>query len=119
MQVINIVNKERSKAGLQPLQMNESLMRSSRHRAKELKDKFSHTRPDGSSCFTVIEESVSYGAAGENIAAGQSDTESVMNSWMNSEGHRSNILSEKYTDIGVGCYEDENKLYWVQLFIGR
>lgn len=119
-EVIELVNRERSKVGLSSLQMNESLMKSCDVRAKEIEIVFSHDRPDGSACFTAIDRAqVSYRTAGENIAYGQRSAETVMNSWMNSEGHRKNILSETFTHIGVGCYESGNTLYWVQLFIGQ
>ena len=113
-QVVEIVNNERAKRSLAPLLIDESLMKSCDIRAKETVTKFSHERPDGTSCYTVIE--ISYSAAGENIAYGQESAEAVMSAWMNSEGHRNNILSEIYTHIGVGCYESGNNLYWVQLF---
>ena len=113
-QVVKIINDERAKLKLTPLQIDESLMKSCDIRAKEIVTKFSHERPDGTSCFTTIE--IQYRAAGENIAAGQENAEDVMKSWMNSEGHRNNILGKSFTHIGVGCYEHNNKLYWVQLF---
>ena len=116
-QVVDIVNSERAKLKLAPLQIDESLMESCEVRAKETATKFSHVRPDGTSCFTAIK--ISYSAAAENIAYGQKNAEAVMNSWMNSEGHRNNILGSKYTHIGVGCYEKNNVLYWVQLFIQK
>ncbi len=88
-------------------------------RAKELEALFSHTRPDGSSCFTVLGEyGISYSGAGENIAAGQRSPEEVMNSWMNSQGHRENIMQDSYEKIGVGHYQGQDGTqYWVQLFI--
>ena len=116
-QVVEIVNNERAKLKLAPLQINESLMSSCDIRAKEIVTKFSHDRPDGMSCFTAIK--IQYSAAGENIAKGQNNAEAVMNSWMNSEGHRKNILSENYTHIGVGCFESNKTLHWVQLFIRK
>lgn len=119
-EVIELVNRERSKVGLNRLQINESLMESCDVRAKEIVTSFSHTRPNGTSCFTTIDkERAAYKSAGENIAYGQKSAEAVMEAWMNSEGHRNNILSEKYTHIGVGCYESGNTLYWVQLFISQ
>ena len=117
IQVVEIVNAEREKQNLTPLVIDESLMKSCDIRAKELVNNFSHTRPGGSSCFTSIE--TSYNAAGENIAYGQKNAQVVMTGWMNSEGHRKNILSDEYTHIGVGCYEKDNILYWVQLFIRK
>ena len=119
-EVVELVNRERSKAGLNRLQINESLMESCDVRAKEIVASFSHTRPNGTSCFTTIDgNQVRYRTAGENIAYGQRDAQAVMEAWMKSEGHRNNILSEGYTHIGVGCYESGNTLYWVQLFIGQ
>ena len=116
-QVVEIVNAERKKQNLTPLSIDESLMKSCDVRVKELVEKFSHTRPDGSTCYTSIE--IDYNAAAENIAYGQNSAQAVMTGWMNSEGHRNNILSDKYTHIGVGCYENDNRLYWVQLFIRK
>ena len=117
MQVVEIVNREREKQKLAPLEIDESLMKSCDTRAKEIATKYSHTRPDETSCFTVIE--TPYRAAGENIAYGQKDAKTVMDGWMNSKGHRENILSADYTHIGVGCYERNKQLYWVQLFIQK
>ena len=78
---------------------------------------FSHTRPNGASCFTALTEAgVSYARAGENIAYGQSTPEAVVQSWMNSSGHRANILSSSFTSIGVGCTVVNGTAYWAQLF---
>lgn len=87
-------------------------------RSKEIVNTFSHTRPDGTQFYTAIkEQGFSYKGCGENIAWGQKTPDEVMNAWMNSSGHRSNILNSKYTKIGVGVYEAENgRLYWTQLF---
>lgn len=118
-QVVTLVNKERAKAGVNKLEMDATLQKAAAKRAKELKALFSHSRPDGSLCFTVLDEyNISNMAAGENIAMGQTTPESVMNSWMNSPGHKANILSGNFTKIGVGCYQYNGILYWVQLFIG-
>lgn len=79
--------------------------------------KFSHTRPDGSDCFTAVNGE--YGMMGENIAAGQPTPEAVMIDWMNSQGHRENILTPEYNVIGISCYLDETSEYgfhWVQMF---
>ena len=118
-EVIRLVNQERAKEGLSALSGDSKLTRAAEIRAKELVTKFSHTRPDGESCFTVLEE-VSlkdYKHVGENIAYGQKTPEKVMNSWMNSSGHRKNILTANFKKIGVGCYQDSSgTLYWVQLF---
>ena len=117
-QVVALVNEERAAAGLNPLTINESAMSAALVRAKEIRQSFSHTRPNGSSFSTALkEQGVSYRGSGENIAYGQRSPEAVMKAWMNSSGHRANILNEKFTSIGVGCYEQNGVLYWTQLFI--
>ena len=87
-------------------------------RAKETEVSFSHTRPNGSSFSSALkEQGVSYQGAGENIAWGQKSPEAVMQGWMNSDGHRANILNEKFTKIGVGYYQNsQGTNYWTQLF---
>lgn len=118
-QVVKLVNEERVKAGLSELTIDTQVEAAALTRAKEIKQSFSHTRPDGSSFSTALkEQGVSYKGSGENIAWGQKSPEEVMKGWMNSEGHRANILNSKYTKIGVGHYQDENgRNYWTQLFI--
>ncbi|MBQ7067122.1 MAG: hypothetical protein IJN92_09925 [Lachnospiraceae bacterium] len=118
-QVVKLVNEERVKAGLKELTIDTQVETAALVRAKEIKQSFSHTRPNGSSFSTVLkEQGVKYKGSGENIAWGQKTPEEVMKGWMNSEGHRANILNAKYTKIGVGNYQDENgRNYWVQLFI--
>lgn len=113
-EVLNIVNKERKAKGLNGLNMDKYLLDSAMIRASELVLNFDHTRPNGTSCFTAINKSFSY--MGENIAAGQSTSEYVMQSWMNSPGHKANILNTNFTSIGIGCVKYGNVLYWVQLF---
>lgn len=115
--MLSIINSERAKHGLSPLSWDNSLAKSAEIRANELLINFSHTRPDDSSPFTVIQGS--YGYVGENIAAGQRNNTEVMNSWMASPGHRSNILSSNFKKVGVAlCYDPNSsyKYYWVQLF---
>lgn len=112
--VIALVNKEREAAGLDPLEKSDSLCSSAEIRAAELGTKFSHTRPDNTSCFTAID--ISYRTCGENIAMGQRTPDEVMNSWMGSSGHKANILGSKYTKIGVAY--DESNGGWVQIFTG-
>ena len=87
-------------------------------RAKEIETSFSHTRPNGSSFSTVLTENgITFRGSGENIAWGQRTPEEVMNGWMNSEGHRANILNPKFKKIGVGFYQNaEGRNYWTQLF---
>lgn len=120
-QVLGIVNARRAEAGLEPLTMNYTLVSAAKVRASEIVQSFSHTRPNGSSCFTAWDEAgVGYSGAGENIAAGQWSAESAMNAWMNSEGHRANILNGSFTQIGIACYYDPDSpygYYWVQCFI--
>ncbi len=120
-QVLSIVNARRAEAGLAPLSMNYTLVSAAKVRAGEITQSFSHTRPNGSSCFTAFNEAgVGYSGAGENIAAGQWTPDGVMNSWMNSEGHRANIMNGDFTQIGIACYYDPNSpygYYWVQCFI--
>lgn len=118
MQVLSLVNSERAKYGLRALTYDAHLSRAADIRAVEIKSLFSHTRPDGRSCFTALDEvGYSYRKAGENIAYGQESAEEVMNAWMNSEGHRANILGD-YTFIGIGVYEKGGVIYWSQFFAG-
>ena len=115
--MLNIINAERTKQGLPSLKWDNSLATGAKIRAKELLISFSHNRPDGRDPFTVIQGS--YSNAGENIAAGQKSNSEVMNSWMNSAGHRANILSSNYTKVGAAMvYDSESPFgyYWVQLF---
>lgn len=117
-QVAKLVNEERAKAGLPALTMDADITAAANVRAKEIKQQFSHTRPNGSSFSTVLkEQGVAFRGSGENIAWGQKSPEQVMNSWMNSEGHRANILNKNFKNIGVGYYQDEKGVnHWVQLF---
>lgn len=118
-QVLRLVNNERAKYGLAPLSIDDGAVQVAHLRAKEIVQNFSHTRPDGSSCFTAAKEfGVSFRTAGENIAYGYPTPEQVVNGWMNSEGHRKNILSASFSKIGIGCYESRGVLYWSQFFIG-
>lgn len=113
------VNAERARAGKNALTMNAGLCNCASIRAKEIATYFSHTRPNGTSCFTVLGEvGVNYTACGENLAKGQTSVTDVMNSWMNSSGHRENILSSKhdYNSFGCACYTVGGVNYWVQEF---
>ena len=117
--VIELVNQERTSRGLQPLLKHDGLMVAAAARARELSQRYSHTRPDGSECFTILWHlGIDYAYAGENIAMGQRTPEIVMNDWMNSSGHRANILNENYDCIGVGYTMVDGHPYWVQLFTG-
>jgi uncharacterized protein YkwD len=116
-QVLKIVNQERAKAGLNGLTMSKSLVAPANKRAMEIKDKFSHTRPNGSAWSTVLKEyNVSVQTSGENIAYGYNTPEAVMDGWMNSSGHRANILGANYKNIGIGVYEVNGTVYCTQLF---
>ncbi len=116
--VASLVNAARRDAGLSELELDADLCAAAQVRAQEIAQSFSHTRPDGSSCFTILEEfGISYRAAGENIAMGQRTPEEVMDGWMNSSGHRANILNGTFTSIGVGYYVDgAGAAHWVQIF---
>lgn len=116
-QVVKLVNEERAKQGLSALTIKEDVTSAALVRAKEIQSSFSHTRPDGSQFSTALtQQNVSFRGAGENIAWGQKTPEEVMKAWMNSDGHRANILNKNFTSIGVG-YENNNGVgYWVQLF---
>ena len=111
--VVDLVNEARAAQGLSPLVLDSALTACADIRAVEIGTSFSHTRPDGRSCFTVLSDNgYSYRKAGENIASGYRSPESVVNGWLNSPGHRANILSAEFGRIGVGI--DGND--WVQLF---
>lgn len=116
-QVAVLVNKERSAYGLQPVKVSPILSKAANIRAGELKDNFSHTRPNGTSCYTAMSElGIQYRAAAENIAYGQKNPAIVMNAWMNSSGHRANILNAKMEYIGVGIFYQNGVYYWSQFF---
>ena len=118
-EVLRLVNEARAQEGLAKLTLSDKLVEAAQIRAEELPEQFSHTRPDGASCFTVLSEvGARYMATGENIAAGQRTPADVMDSWMNSTGHRANILSENYSQLGVGVCKASGGygIYWVQLF---
>lgn len=116
-QVVALVNAERAKQGLSALTIDTKVQQAALVRAKESAQSFSHTRPNGSSFSTALTEAgVSYRTAGENIAYGQSTPQQVMNAWMNSSGHRANILNANYTTIGVGYTVINGTAYWAQLF---
>ena len=118
-QVVALVNAERAKVGLPALTVNTTLNKLATMKSQDMHDKnyFDHDSPTYGSAFDVMKANgVSYKLAGENIAKGQKTPEAVMNSWMNSEGHKANILNSKFTQIGVGYVEDGN--YWTQMFIG-
>ncbi|MFB3162002.1 SafA/ExsA family spore coat assembly protein [Neobacillus sp. 179-J 1A1 HS] len=122
-QVVQLTNQERAKNGLGPLTQDWELSRVARYKSVDMRDYnyFSHTSPTYGSPFTMMKNfGLSYRAAAENIAAGQSTAQEVVNSWMNSSGHRANILSTKYKYIGVGYAKGgSQRHYWTQMFIGK
>ena len=117
-QIVKLVNAERAKEGLPAVQLDAQITAAANIRAREIVQQFAHTRPNGSSFYTVLKENgISYMGCGENIAYGQRTAEEVMNGWMNSSGHRANIMNKNYKNIGVGYYQDARGVkYWVQLF---
>jgi len=120
-EVARLVNVERAKNGLPALTMNWELSRVARYKSQDMVNKnyFSHTSPTYGSPFKMMESyGIKFTSAGENIAYGQRTPTEVMNGWMNSPGHRANILSPSYTQIGVGLAKTSNGVcYWTQMFI--
>lgn len=118
--VIAIINQERAVNGLGAVAYDASLDAVAQVRAQEIFTSFSHTRPDGRSCFSSLDDSgIVYSAAGENIAAGYSSAAEVMQGWMNSAGHRANILNGSFGKVGIGLFVvpgDAYSYYWVQIF---
>ncbi|TKH41716.1 serine protease [Paenibacillus terrae] len=114
-EVVKLVNNERSQKGLSPLASNSKLTEVALAKAKDMSTNnyFSHTSPTYGSPFDMMKKfGVTYTYAGENIAMGQQTPQEVMKAWMNSQGHRENILKAEYTQIGVAYYNG----YWVQEF---
>ncbi|MBQ8341104.1 MAG: LysM peptidoglycan-binding domain-containing protein [Clostridia bacterium] len=117
-EVIRLVNAERAKYGLSPLTENWELSRVARYKSQDMKENryFSHTSPVYGSPFQMIKSfGISYRSAGENIAKGYATPQAVVNGWMNSAGHRANILNASFTQIGVGYVASSH--YWTQMFI--
>lgn len=119
-EVLRIVNEERVSRNKLPLTTFSGLQTIAHLRSQEIVEYFSHTRPNGNQWHTAFSENgLSYSYAGENIAAGQTTPASVMQSWMNSQGHRENILSDDFMHVGVGrtyLNSSEYRYYWTQLF---
>ncbi len=119
-EVIRLVNQIRAERGLKELTYDWQLSRVARYKSEDMmKNKyFSHTSPTYGSPFQMIKSfGIAYRSAGENIAKGQQTPSAVVNAWMNSSGHRANILNPSFTHIGVGYVE--NGRYWTQMFIGK
>ena len=122
-EVLRLTNIERQKAGVQPLKMDWQLQRVARIKSEDMRDKnyFDHQSPTYGSPFDMMKAfDVNYSAAGENIAAGQTSAAQVVNSWMNSPGHRENMLKADFDYIGVGyCTGGSMRVYWTQQFISK
>lgn len=118
LEVVRLTNAERVKKGLQSLSIDVAVTAAAIVRTKELPLSTTHERPDGRRCFTALDEAgYNYRTAGENLAAGYKTPSEVVDGWMNSEGHRENILNDQFGHIGVGVEMDENgRLYWLQMF---
>ncbi len=119
-EVVRLVNEIRVQNGLKELAYNWELSRVARYKSQDMKDNryFSHTSPVYGTPFEMMKNfGITYRSAGENIAKGQTSPQAVVNAWMNSSGHRANILNASFTQIGVGYVADGN--YWTQMFIGK
>ena len=120
IKVLELVNNERAKNGLSALTLDSALSNVARNHSADMakNNYFSHTNLKGQSPFDRLKSAgISYSYAGENIAAGQTTPEAVVNAWMNSEGHRKNILSKNFKKIGIGYYQGGAKRhYWTQVF---
>ncbi len=110
-QVLTLVNQERAKEGLSALTMDADLLDAAMQRAAETSICFDHTRPTGWTCYTACSKMTA-----ENIASGSSTAQAVMNQWMNSPGHRANILKSGIKSIGIGCVKVSGQYFWVQCF---
>lgn len=118
--VVDLTNQERAKNGLRALKVDVTLSKMAHEKSRDMSANsyFSHTSPTYGSPFDMMKKyGITYRYAGENIAMGQRTPEEVVKAWMNSEGHRKNILSPNYNYIGVGYVAESN--YWTQEFIGK
>ncbi|MBR4152242.1 MAG: hypothetical protein IKT98_04730 [Selenomonadaceae bacterium] len=118
-EVLRLVNEEREQQNLNPLVLSQGLCDGTAIRSREIINTYAHTRPDGSDCRSVLKKSYTY--VGENIYSSPSSPEAAMEGWMNSPGHRSNILNSNYKKLGVGYTYDASsqwKYHWVQMFAG-
>ncbi len=117
-EVFRLVNLERTGSGLGALTETQTLTDAAAVRAEESAVSFSHIRPDGSDCSTIFSDyEIAYSAAGENLSNGFSSPAQLVTAWMNSKSHRANILSEKFTCLGIGLYvKEDGRMYCSQLF---
>ena len=122
-QVLDLVNAERTKRGISALTLDSNLSSVATKKSQDMVNKnyFDHTSPTYGSPFDMMKQfGISYRTAGENIAKGQKTPQEVVTAWMNSEGHRKNILNPNFTNLGVGIAKDSNgTTYWTQMFIGK
>ncbi|SHK18116.1 SafA/ExsA family spore coat assembly protein [Paramaledivibacter caminithermalis] len=120
-EVVRLTNIERQKYGLTPLKHNWQLSRVARYKSEDMKNRgyFNHTSPTYGSPFKMMKDfGIRYSTAGENIAMGQRTAQDVVRGWMNSSGHRANILNRNFTEIGVGYAKNSSgRTYWTQMFI--
>lgn len=112
-QVLDLVNQERAKKNLNPVTMDKNLLECAMTRAEELTVYASHTRPNGSICFSAFPY---FEDPSENLAINQGTPEEVMESWIESSGHYTNIMNSKNVSAGIGCYSQNGHLYWIQCF---
>ena len=114
--ILYYTNKAREENGLQPLRLSKDLNDLAMIRAKEVNNVFSHDRPSGKPFYTVF--TTRYRRVGENLAGGIKDAKATVDAWMNSPGHRANILNPDFRELGVGYFVGDGrfKVYWVQLF---
>ncbi|MCQ4380842.1 CAP domain-containing protein [Clostridioides difficile] len=121
-EVVDLVNIERAKAGLNPLTLDSSISNVATKKSQDMIDDnyFSHNSPTYGSPFDMLKKfGISYKTAGENIAMGQKTPKEVVNAWMNSEGHRKNIMNPNFSKIGVGVAQKSGgSIYWTQIFVG-
>ncbi|HBF2786150.1 TPA: sporulation protein [Clostridioides difficile] len=121
-EVVDLVNIERAKAGLNPLTLDSSISNVATKKSQDMIDNnyFSHNSPTYGSPFDMLKKfGISYKTAGENIAMGQKTPKEVVNAWMNSEGHRKNIMNPNFSKIGVGvAQKSSGSIYWTQIFVG-
>ncbi|MDK2585404.1 CAP domain-containing protein [Romboutsia sedimentorum] len=122
-EVTDLVNVERTNRGLKPLTLDSQISNVATKKSQDMIDKnyFDHNSPTYGSPFDMMKQfGISYKSAGENIAMGQNNPKEVVNAWMNSKGHRENILNTNFTNIGVGIAKNSNgSIYWTQMFVGR
>ena len=119
--VLNLMNEERAAAGVAPISLDDGLNAIAKIRAEEITEVFDHTRPNGEPFYQIGLETIKniqIYTLGENIAMGYYTPQAVMTGWMNSQGHRENILNKEFNYVGISCVEYNDILYWVQYFVG-